>query len=37
MWADPKTNWSSEWNGETYIGDYFYIQIITVLKIIFWN
>lgn len=23
MWADPKTNWSSEWNGETYIGDYF--------------
>ena len=23
MWADPKTNWSSKWNGETYIGDYF--------------
>ena len=23
MWTDPKTNWSSEWNGETYIGDYF--------------
>ena len=23
MWADPKTNWYSEWNGETYIGDYF--------------
>lgn len=23
MWTDPKTNWSAEWDGKTYIGDYF--------------